>query len=462
MELYHVHTHMSMNHEPGNTTSTRLDGIWLIAARLVWFVVVTLTLAVFFASIPEYFAQRQSICRAVLCGTEQLTSESAQALHMLGISVTGYAIFNITLIIISAVVWFAVAAVIFWYKSNDWMALLVSGLLVTECVAGTSTLTNPLRHSTSTWLLLAHFVDLLALAAFLLSCSLFPNGQFVPRWTRWLIVVFIVASIPTIFFPTLPFSHPLNIGVELGLAVFVVVVQLYRYRRVSSPVQCQQTKWAVYGATAAIGVFLAWYLPPLIFPVLSLPGSLYSLIFNPIFTLLTLVFPLCIGFAILRYRLWDIDVLINRTLVYGTFTGTLALIYFGLIVGLQYLLRGIISQPSEVVIVISTLAIAALFQPLLHRIQRAIDRRFYRSKYDAARTLEIFSASLRNEIDLATLSEQLLAVVQETMQPTHVSLWLRKPEQDGEHEGQVWRKGLSEIQPEHLSDVEMVSYQESS
>src|SRR5258706_10603101 len=148
------------------------------------------------------------------------------------------------------------------------------------------------------------------------------------------------------------------------------------------------------------------------------------------FDLLLLLFPLSIGFAVLRYRLWDVDLLIKRTLVYGILSVSLVLIYIGLIVGLQFPLQGVIGRGNALVIVASTLAIAALFQPLRHRIQVVIDRRFYRRKYDAVRTLEAFSAILRQEVDLDQLREELMAVVQETMQPSQVSLWLRPTAQD--------------------------------
>jgi hypothetical protein len=136
-------------------------------------------------------------------------------------------------------------------------------------------------------------------------------------------------------------------------------------------------------------------------------------------------FPTSIGIAIVRYRLYDIDLIINRTLVYGSLTASLALIYFGSIVLLQRVFVGLTGEQSTLAVVACTLVIASLFNPLRRRIQNFIDRRFYRSKYDAAKTLEAFSAKLRDETDLDALSEDLVGVVRETMQPAHVSLWLR-------------------------------------
>jgi hypothetical protein len=137
-----------------------------------------------------------------------------------------------------------------------------------------------------------------------------------------------------------------------------------------------------------------------------------------------------VGMAILRYRLYDIDIIINRTLVYGSLTVSLALVYFGGVVTTQTLFRAITGQERlpQLAVVISTLAIAALFNPLRRRIQNVIDRRFYRRKYDAAKTLKSFSTKLRDEADLDELSNDLVRVVRDTVQPEHVSLWLRPSE----------------------------------
>jgi len=217
------------------------------------------------------------------------------------------------------------------------------------------------------------------------------------------------------------------LNLVLLIAVFSIIV---RWRRARDQ-ERQQLKWLVYigvitAVTTIIGsagpnLPLSPYIPVLIGAV-GVAGASIGI-------------PVAIGIAMLRHRLYDIDRLINRTLVYGTLTVSLGLVYFGLVIGLQSLVRLITGQVSQYpfVIVASTLAIAALFQPLRRRIQSVIDRRFYRRKYDAARTVAAFSATLRNEVDLTHLSEQLVAVVEETMQPTHISLWLRPPEHERKH-----------------------------
>jgi hypothetical protein len=243
-----------------------------------------------------------------------------------------------------------------------------------------------------------------------------------------LIIVFIPVEGFYDFLPSSLLNNTIwNNLIWIGIVISIISTQVYRYIRVSNLAQRQQTKWVVFAIIIGLLVEAVFTLVAVFFPSLDQSGSLYWLLYNNISSYALLLIPLSLTIAILRYRLWDIDNLINRTLVYGTLTFLLALVYFGLIFALQFLLRGVISQTNDVVIVISTLTIAALFQPLRKRIQKIIDRRFYRSKYDTAKTLEAFSSTLRNEVDLSELSEQLLAVVQETMQPAHVSLWLRKP-----------------------------------
>jgi hypothetical protein len=208
------------------------------------------------------------------------------------------------------------------------------------------------------------------------------------------------------------------VGVILaGCSVVASVVSLiFRLRRAGSE-QRQQIKWFAYGGVVVVGTIVAsgfvsiWSVPV---SILIISVALLGL---PVFT----------GIAILRYRLYDIDIIINRTLVYGSLTIMLAALYFAGVVGTQYVFRAVTGQERlpQLAVVVSTLAIAALFDPLRRRIQSFIDRRFYRRKYDAAKTLEAFSLKLRNETDLDTLSEDLISVVRETMQPEHASLWLR-------------------------------------
>jgi hypothetical protein len=420
--------------EPQSETETRLHGYRLVLVRLVCLILGVVSVGLFVASLPSYFVSLHMLCTgtATACNANvQLAPGDVRRLQELGLSIDFFATYIIVLSSILALGYWLVAALLFWRKSDNSLALLAAITLGIFPIAFNDDL---IRTLSSPWWLLAHFISFLGNLCIVLFFYVFPSGHFVPRWTRWVLIPSILYFGFTEFFPLAAFnpffrSPVLDLLTFLGVAGGMLLVQVYRYRRVSTSTQRQQTKWVVYGVTLGLGGFLL--LIPLgdflaFFPV----GSLANLIATAAGIGLMLLVPLSIGFAVLRSRLWDIDVLINRTVVYGALTVILTAVYLGLVIGLQALLRGIISQDSSVAIVISTLAIAALFQPLRRRIQQIIDRRFYRSKYDAAKTVAAFSATLRQEVDLEQLREQLLAVVQETMQPTHVSLWLRPPALD--------------------------------
>ncbi len=419
-----------------HTPDTYLHGHWLILAQIVLGVLAVFALIVFIASFPVYYVQLHTVCRATSCAVGQLTPATVQTLHHLGISVDGYALFRLISTIAFAVVSFVVAGVLVWRRSDEWMALLVAFMLVMLGVVG---VTNTVAGSASFWQFPAQLLSVLSFPTYFFVFMAFPDGRFSPRWTRWLVITFLALSFCYSFYSGTfnGFSWFNLFGglLFVGLIISLPATQIYRYRYVSTSMQRQQAKWVVFGLAIVIALEFVPYFFTLFLPPFNQPGSLYSLLFNPDIggNPLNLLLPLSFGIAILRYRLWDIDVLINRALVYSILTALLALIYFGLVIVLQFLLRELTGQMSNspLVIVGSTLAIAALFQPARRRIQRVIDRRFYRRKYDAARTLAAFSAILRNEVDLNQLSEQLVAVVEETMQPAHVSLWLRKPKEEG-------------------------------
>ena len=423
-----------------------LHGRWLVLVRSAWVLLVLFTVGLFVASLPVYFALFHTVCSvATQCASGQLSAKTATVIHALGLSLNAYAAIGISLKAVFLLIWLVVPALIVWRKSNDWLALLVALMFVTVSTGNADTDLPMLTHlvSPSLAFFLSACSNFLSTLSFFLVFSLFPNGRFVPRWTRW-VLPFALAWGVVNFFPALSSTLAVTLlGDALwgGCACLLAIAQIYRYRQVSTLMQRQQIKWVAWSLAIVLlfGIIFGLMLP-LIFPSLGQPDSLYQLLSDTLFILAILPIPLSFGVALLHYRLWDVGVLVNRTLVYGALTVLLAALYAGLVIGLESL-AGLISSGSSqqpVVLVVSTLAIAALFQPLRNRIQRIIDRRFYRRKYDAAKTVADFSATLRNEVDLDQLRTQLVAIVQETMQPSHVSLWLRKPKEEGKHSTDTW------------------------
>jgi hypothetical protein len=287
---------------------------------------------------------------------------------------------------------------------------------------------------------LASWVWLLSIGCIVLSLLLFPNGRLPSsgwRWLAWFSVLVTIAG--AVWVALSPgaignlgsIRNPLGIeGLPVGYEpvqtimsalLFVAAVSTLGLRlRRSRGIEHQQIKWPAYTAVIAAGSSFFQY------TVSDAMGLRWLELAGYMVSLAALVgFPISIGIAIVRYRLYDIDRIINRTLVYGAHTGVLVALYFGGTVGLQRTFVALTGQQSTLAVVASTLLIAALFTPLRRRIQSFIDRRFYRSTYDARKTLEALSATLRDETNLDAVSDDLVGVVRETMQPAHVSLWLR-------------------------------------
>lgn len=419
---------------PG-ATAMRLQGGVLLLARGSWFAGAIVVLVIFFASTPAYYSALHTVSATGLgLDGDQLTPDGLRHLLALGLSIDFYAAYMVVSKAIFVAAWFVVAGIIFWRKSDDRMAFFASFVLVIFSVSFIARST--VDALPSGWWVPVQSVRFIAGMVIGLFIYVFPDGRFVPRWTRWLLIGSVIhESFGDTFFTTAPFNPFLRLPwleglLFIGILVSGVVVQIYRYRKVSNPVQRQQTKWVIFGMTISLLGFAATLVVGTsLVPADAQHGPLTNMIANTVLELFLLLLPLSIGLAILRSRLWEIDVIINRSLVYGILTAILALIYVGSVLALQPLL-GRFTERNQLAIVGSTLVIAALFQPLRHRLQRVIDRRFYRGKYDAARTVAAFSATLRNEVDLSQLSEQLVAIVSETMQPTHVSLWLRKTGQE--------------------------------
>jgi hypothetical protein len=274
---------------------------------------------------------------------------------------------------------------------------------------------------------------------------LFPNGQPpTPRWRwvgvaaiAWAALFVLLAALPQQInasnTPNLMFDNPIGVlgkntverlvGVWivglLAVAVACAVALFVRYRR-ANETEREQIKWLLYACAVFLVVYIGGFVSGL-----GGTASFGGYIWGVFFGLSVIALPAAIGIAIFKYRLYDIDVLVNRTIVYGSLTATLVVLYFGGIVLLQRIFVLLTGQQSTIAVVASTLLIAALFTPLKRRIQSFIDRRFYRRKYNARKTLETFSAALRDETNLDALSDDLVRVVRETMQPAHVSLWLR-------------------------------------
>jgi len=318
---------------------------------------------------------------------------------------------------------FVLAGLIFVRRSDDPMAIITSLMLVfvgPYLIGGIGSEFMVL----SGWYYPTGLLEIIGTLVLLTFLFRFPNGKLRPRWGGWLIVGVGVTAL--IVLP-LVFAEDIFIYIFLIASLVGVGAQAYRFRVVSTAAERQQAKWVAVGALGPIASMGWWFFVLLPHGILSTANASGFYLFSVLLGwLLPFLLPLGIAISILRYRLWDIDIIIRRTLIYSMLTVLLGMMYLGGVVILQSLFVRLTGQAqSQLVTVVTTLLIAALFLPLRSRVQNFIDRRFYRRKYDASKTLADFAEAARDEVELETLTGKLVQVVDETMQPTGASLWLK-------------------------------------
>jgi signal transduction histidine kinase len=339
-------------------------------ARMGWWLMLALALALYIGLIPAHIADAHVLCARATCrGSDLLTPENAQGLRQLGLSLDFYALFVAALFLILELGSLAVGVVLFWRKSDDPMALLASFVLVT--FGATSTHTAPGPSFPLALAVLLRGIAFFGSACFGCCFYLFPSGRFVPGWTRWLAVLWVLYwgwnDLVAGSFTT---SSGLNGALFFGLLGSSLAVQIYRYRRVSTTAEHQQTKWVVYGLALALCGFML--------TVLVLANASLSILEALVVRSLVFVFlgfiPLSIALAVLRYRLWDIDVLINRTLVYAALTACVIGCYILVVGYLGALFR---TSGNLEISLVATGLVAVLFQPLRGWLQRSANRLMY-------------------------------------------------------------------------------------
>jgi hypothetical protein len=423
------------------TMAGHLAGGRLAVARGAWVLAVAALVITFLMAVPVAYRSFRIPCSAEelvaeTCSTDRLSPEGLRALAAAGLSPDFYTLYNAVLAVALFAVHLGIALVIFWRRSDEPVGMFVSFVLVLLGIF-INTYIDSLDALGFGWELWVDAWQSVFWLAFATLFYVFPDGRFVPRWTVWLVPVWVyvqLAYFAALIYNPLVVLNPGNWPAPVQLILYGALLmsclfaQIYRYRRVSQAVERQQTKWVVFGLILLVVVLLTVsVVGEVLYPALFVSGTLTDIVLDFVAFVMVLLLPITFGIAILRYRLWDIDLLIRRTLAYAVLTAGLALLYLGLVVLLQALVGWVTGeQRSALVTVLSTLAIAALFTPLRRWVQAFIDRRFYRRKYDAARTLADFGAALRDEVDLATLEARLVGVVEETMQPGQVGLWRRE------------------------------------
>jgi hypothetical protein len=406
-------------------------------ARVAWTVLAFATLALIGAGTLFRFSQLQAVCPSSRCPFFQLTATDAQVLEQLGLSRTFYAAYLTAFGLLVVIAFVGTAGVLCWRTAGRRMPLFTAFGLLAFLTFFLVSFMDALILARPEWRFAVAALQAYGLWFAVVFLYRFPDGQFVPHWSRFVTLPASVCAFAPFILPSLraiwtPHSSSgwLWLILLTGLVGGGLAAQIYRFRHIATPAERQQTKWVLVGlAIYIVGGQLIILAPTLAPPlrVAGLPRMLYYIGGGALNAVFLLVFLASLLRAILRYRLFEIDGLIRRTLVYSVLSGALTLVYLASVVALEALSRVFADARSDVVTVLATLLIAALFHPLRRQVQTLIDRRFYRSRYDAAATLAAFGTRLYTITELDVLIDELLGVAKDTLHPTHVTLWLRQP-----------------------------------
>ena len=396
----------------------------------MWVVVAVSSVGLFAAGIPSEFDMFHTVCRSA-CDAQQLSPRSLRALHGLGLTPDFYAGFAVVLDVMFAAVYCGTSLIIFWRKSDGPMALFVSLALLTFGTSSFPDTMTALRVAHPLWQWPTVVLNFLGFALFALFLYVFPDGRFVPRWTRWVALVWISWQLPQYWFPEFDSFDLSSLPSVLAVAVWTVALgtlvysQVHRYRRFSNALQRRQIKWVVLGITSAAVVYLGMATTLSAFaPAPTAPGKLatllvgYSLIYLAMFLI-----PLSIGVAILRYHLFDIDLIVNRALVYGTLTASIVVLYVLVVGGLGQLLQ---VRGNVILSLIATGLAAVLFQPLRERLQRGVNRLTYGERDDPYAVLSRMGSRLESTLAPDAVLPAVTGTLREALKLPYAELQLRR------------------------------------
>lgn len=408
-------------------SDTRVHGSWLFQMRGMWILGVALSVAVSIVDIPLEFRRLHQVCIGSSC-EQQLTTGILQDLHRLNLPVDFFAIYMVTLEFGSLLVWAAVALLIFWYRSDDHMALLVALFLVLFPAAQGVGSPAAVGIAYPFLQVLTTILDTLGWISLVLFFALFPTGRFVPGFMRYVVLAYILLGILGDFVANKPFGGTLTFLMDFPLLIVVVCMglfaQVYRYRRVSNLLQRQQTKWIVYGVVAAVLLFVGVVSLGYIIP--HKPNLTDFLLINTVIYGGELLIPLSIGFSVLRYRLYDIDVLINRTLVYALLTV--------IVIGLYALVVGILealfeAQGNFFISLLAAGLVAVLFQPLLMRLQRGVNRLLYGERDTPGKVISRLGQRLETTLAPDAVLPTIVETVAQALKLPYTAITLKQGEE---------------------------------